>query len=75
MGILVKVDTNIVMTKQANVRWEGPFNDAKDDAETYCGECDYNLDEGAEDWRFCPMCGLELVYRDEFAYKEDIEKE
>ena len=55
-------ETNEVGEK-VTVRWEGPFNEAKDDAEMYCLECDYNLDYGAEDWNYCPDCGAKLIYR------------
>lgn len=61
----------LTLIEACNVRWEGPWNDAKDDAETYCGDCDYPLDEGAEDWNYCPMCGLKLIYRDIFGYVGD----
>ena len=64
----LEVDKKVRVVVKGNVRWEGPWNDAKDDAETYCGDCDYSLDEGAEDWNYCPMCGLKLVYGDEFIY-------
>ena len=71
--ILPDGSEKLTLIEPCNVRWEGPFNDAKDDAETYCGDCDYNLDEGAEDWNYCPMCGLKLVYRDVFGYADDIQ--
>ena len=51
------------------VRWEGPYNEAKDDAEMYCMECDENLDYGGEDWNYCPNCGAKLIYRTEEDYK------
>lgn len=45
-------------------RWEGPFNEAKDDAEVYCGsqECDYNLEQGYGEWKYCPICGNEIIW-------------
>jgi hypothetical protein len=51
------------------VRWEGPFNEAKDDAETYCGMCDEYISD--DDWKFCPKCGVELLRYDyEIEYEE-----
>lgn len=41
------------------VKWEGPFNDAKDDAEAYCGNCSENIN--ADDWSYCPKCGVKLL--------------
>lgn len=47
-------------------RWEGPFNEAKDDAEVYCGNinCDYNLEEGYESWDYCPKCGMKIIWHE-----------
>jgi len=70
----LEVNKQVRLIAECNVRWEGPWSDAKDDAETYCGECDYCLDEGGEDWRYCPMCGLKLIYRDEYIEKESEEE-
>ena len=58
-------NNSVRLVEKCNVRWECHLNEAKDDAEMYCGDCDYNLDYGAEDWNYCPNCGLKLVYRDE----------
>lgn len=44
------------------VRWEGPYNEAKDDAQCYCGKCDLPLEE--DDWNFCPKCGVGLLRYD-----------
>ena len=44
------------------VNWEGPYNEAKDDAKAYCGICDCELNE---EWNYCPNCGCELIYHDE----------
>ena len=44
------------------VRWEGPYNEAKDDAQCYCGKCDLPLEE--DDWNFCPRCGVGLLRYD-----------
>jgi len=52
-----------IKSKDVTVRWEGPFDESKDDAEMYCMECDENLDYGGEDWNYCPNCGLKLIYR------------
>lgn len=41
------------------VRWTPPTNDAKDDAECYCPDCDYYIEN--EDWKFCPMCGIGIA--------------
>jgi hypothetical protein len=42
------------------VRWEGHTNEAKDNAEMYCGnpECDEYL---SEDYNYCPYCGVKLL--------------
>ena len=40
------------------VNWDAPTNEAKDDAEMYCGNCDYHL---TEDWNYCPDCGVKLL--------------
>lgn len=39
--------------------WEGPTNDAKDDAEAYCPECDYYL---KDDTLYCPDCGQKILW-------------
>ena len=59
----------IQIVAECNVRWVAPWNDARDNARTYCGECDYSLDEGGEDWKYCPMCGLKLIYRDKYEHE------
>ena len=51
------------------VRWFGPTNEAKDDAEAYCGYCDYTLDN--DDWNYCPDCGNALIW-DENYFEEKI---
>lgn len=41
------------------VRWIQPTNEAKDDGEMYCGNCDEYIDN--ECWRYCPKCGVRLL--------------
>jgi predicted RNA-binding Zn-ribbon protein involved in translation (DUF1610 family) len=47
------------------VRWEEATNQAKDNAEAYCGECDYSLSEGEEEWSYCPNCGIFIIWHRE----------
>lgn len=44
------------------VQFDGPYNDAKDDAEAYCGNCDEDLSAGDDHWKYCPMCGIKLLW-------------
>ena len=62
---IMEINKKLSLSKseKVTVRWEGPFNEAKDDAEMYCVECDYCLDYGGEDWNYCPVCGIKLIYR------------
>ena len=70
--ITLKVAVNKQVPKLAI--WEGPYNDAKDDAEAYCpnNECNYALD--AEDWSFCPKCGTSVVFHQDEVQKMKIEE-
>lgn len=54
-----------LVSKSILVRWEGPFNEAKDDAEVYCGHCDFCLEYGIESWEYCPMCGNKIIWHKE----------
>lgn len=39
--------------------WEGPTNDAKDDAEAYCPKCDYYF---KDETSYCPDCGQKILW-------------
>ena len=43
-----------------NVKWDGPYNDAQDDAVPYCSTCDEEIKEGH--WTYCPICGTRLIW-------------
>ena len=49
---------------KVQARWETNRID-DDDAEIYCGNCDYNLDDGYDNWVYCPNCGKKIVWHNE----------
>lgn len=53
--------------EKSKVEWTHYTNEAKDDAEPYCGECDAALEE---EWQYCPFCGIELEWEGERLYIE-----
>lgn len=55
-----KCSEELVQPKgEQEVIWDGPYNDAKDDAEAYCGLCDTRIDD--DNWSFCPCCGARIL--------------
>lgn len=51
---------------EVKVQFDGPYNEAKDDAQAYCGDCGEDLSDGDDDWRFCPRCGVGLLWPGEY---------
>lgn len=38
------------------------FDGFDEDAEAYCGNCDEDLSEGDDHWKYCPRCGTKLLW-------------
>ena len=54
----LKEKLSLAKTEGAEVVWDGPHNEAKDDAVPYCGNCDEIIEE---EWLFCAQCGTKIL--------------
>lgn len=57
---ILEIIRGITKEVEKEPRWDGPWNEARDDAEAYCPRCDYWFD--CEEPRYCPDCGQRIVW-------------